>query len=158
MASTDPISVSQEELARENSVLRSKLALAERKLAESQELLQSIQHGGVDSISGRGGEQVFSLRDSEEGYRALVEAMSEGAATLAADGTVLYCNRRLSDLLGVPVERIVGSLVTRHLSKRTAHAIEALMGRARADDSITIYLNLRSVRGRCVPVRYRFAK
>ena len=84
--------------------------------------------------------------------------MSEGAATLAADGTVLYCNRRLSDLLGVPLERIIGSLVTRHLAKRTAHAIEALIGRARADDSITVYLNLRSVRGRCVPVQLSLRK
>ena len=134
MESTDPISVSQEELARENSALRSQLALAERKLAESQDLLQEIQRKAVDGvvISRPGGDQVLSAKDSEYGYRALIESMSEGAATLAADGTVLYCNRRLSDLLGVPVDRIVGSLVTTHLSKRTADTVETLIGRARA--------------------------
>jgi PAS domain S-box-containing protein len=89
----------------------------------------------------------------EGGYRALVEAMCEGVAALAADGTVLYCNERLSDLLGVPLHRIIGSPVTRHLSKRTTHAVETLLGRARSGEPITARLNLRIVNGRCVPVQ-----
>ncbi len=38
----------------------------------------------------------------------LIEQIQEGAATLAEDGTVLYCNRRLADLLGVAQERVIG--------------------------------------------------
>jgi PAS domain S-box-containing protein len=154
MSSIDLISISQEELERENTALRTKLAHAERKLAESQELLQAMQHGSMDAVifSGPDGDRVFSLKDSECAYRALVEAMSEGAATIAADGTVLYCNGRLSDFLESPLERIIGSPVTRHLSQQTASAVETLLNRVRLGDSITVGINLRNAKGRCVPV------
>src|SRR5690349_7669167 len=34
--------------------------------------------------------------------------MQEGAFTLALDGTLLYCNRRLAEMLGEPQERLTG--------------------------------------------------
>ena len=94
MASAYPIPTSSVDPAQEISDLRIRLAIAEGKLAEAQELIQAIQQGEVDAVvvSGPAGDQVFSLKDAEYGYRALVEAMSESAATLAVDGTVLYCN------------------------------------------------------------------
>ena len=55
------------------------------------------------------GEQVFTLKGAEQPYRILVETMNEGAATLAADGTILYCNNRLSTMLRVPLERLMGT-------------------------------------------------
>ena len=42
-------------------------------------------------VFGRRGEQVVTLKGGEPAYRMLVEAMSEGAATLSSDGAVLYC-------------------------------------------------------------------
>ena len=50
-----------------------------------------------------------TLQRAEYPYRVLVETMNEGAATLAPDGTILYCNRRLADMLQVPLEKLVGS-------------------------------------------------
>ena len=38
----------------------------------------------------------------------MVESMSEGAATLVADGTLAYANARLAALLDVPLERLLG--------------------------------------------------
>ena len=64
-------------------------------------------------VSGPEGDQVFTLKGAEYAYRALVEAMNEGAATLDIDGMVLYCNQRLADLLEMPMEQIIGSPVTR---------------------------------------------
>ena len=96
------ISTADNELWRENEALRAKLAETESKLAEAQDVIRAIQAGDVDAVvvSGPEGEQVFTLKDAEYAYRALVEAMNEGAATLGADGTVLYCNQRLADLAG----------------------------------------------------------
>jgi PAS domain S-box-containing protein len=92
--------------------LQARLADAEARLAEAQELIHAIQSGDVDAIvvSGPQGEQVFTLQGAEYAYRALVEAMNESAATLGADGTVLYCNQHLSALLGLPIEQIIGHL------------------------------------------------
>ena len=76
-------SVSSDQLIRENEELRA-------KLTEAQDVIRAIQTGDVDAVvvSGPGGDQVFTLKGAEYAYRALVESMNEGAATLGADGTV----------------------------------------------------------------------
>lgn len=81
------------------------------RLQEAEETLQAIGSGGVDAlvVSMPEGEQIFTLQGAEHPYRVLVETMSEGAATLAPDGTILYCNRRLACMLQVPLEKLVGS-------------------------------------------------
>jgi len=88
------------------------------RLEEAEETLRAIGSGEVDAfvVSGRDGEQVFTLKGADEPYRVLVETMNEGAATLAADGTVLYCNNRLAAMLDVPQERIVGSQLGSYLA------------------------------------------
>src|SRR5208337_4053839 len=103
MAATDPNLMPGDNHLPEIEVLRARVAEAENKLAEAQELIRAIHSGDVDAVvvSGPEGDRVFTLKDAEYAYRALVESMSEGAATLTADGTVLYCNHRLSHLLGV---------------------------------------------------------
>ncbi|MGA8700647.1 MAG: hypothetical protein WB625_03275, partial [Candidatus Sulfotelmatobacter sp.] len=55
------------------------------RLRTAEETLRAIQSGEVDAlmVSGRRGEQVVSLKGGEPAYRMLVEAMSEGAATLS---------------------------------------------------------------------------
>ncbi len=155
MAVTASRSASNEELMREIDLLRARLAESDSRLAEAQELIQAIQQGDVDAVvvSGPAGEQVFSLKDTEYGYRALVEAMSEGAATLAADGTVLYSNERLSQMLGVSLEKIIGGHVTRHLSDDTARVVEALLDQALRGKSTTTGLELQTIKGRSIPVQ-----
>ncbi len=71
------------------------------RLKAAEETLRAIQSGEVDAlmVSGRRGEQVVSLKGGEPSYRMLVEAMSEGAATLSRNGAVLYCNRRFAELM-----------------------------------------------------------
>jgi PAS domain S-box-containing protein len=59
-------------------------------------------------VSDRHGEQVVSLKGGEPNYRMLVEAMSEGAATLSREGVVLYCNRRFAELMSRQPGKIVG--------------------------------------------------
>jgi PAS domain-containing protein len=83
------------------------------RLKTAEETLRAIQSGEVDAlmVSGRRGEQVVSLKGGEPAYRMLVEAMSEGAATLSRNGAVLYCNRRFAELLGRPPGKIIGIAV-----------------------------------------------
>ena len=42
-------------------------------------------------------------------YRVLVESINEGAATLDNAGTVLYANARFAEILGLSVEKLVGT-------------------------------------------------
>jgi PAS domain S-box-containing protein len=81
-----------------------------RRLEEADETLRAIGNGEVDAfvVSGPDGRQIFTLKGAEQPYRILVETMNEGAATLGADGTILYCNNRLAAMLQVPPERLTG--------------------------------------------------
>ena len=80
------------------------------RLAEAEQALAAIRNGEVDAlvIGGADGDYVFTLKDADRPYRLMVEQMQEGAATVANDGTVLYCNQRLADMLGLPLERVMG--------------------------------------------------
>jgi PAS domain-containing protein len=104
---------SREELLAELETLR-------LRLEETEDTLQAICSGEVDAlvVSSPEGEQVFTLKGAEHPYRVLVESMSEGAAFLAPDGMILYGNRQLADMLQVPMERIIGSMLVDYVTSQ----------------------------------------
>jgi signal transduction histidine kinase/CheY-like chemotaxis protein len=79
-------------------------------LAEASDTLSAIRNGEVDAVLVQGpqGNQLFTLKGVDDPYRVLIEEMNQGAVTLSADGSILYCNRRFADLLKTPLEEIVG--------------------------------------------------
>ena len=81
------------------------------RLAEIEETLTAIRNGEVDAImvSGKKGEQVYSVSSAETPYRTFIEEMSEGAVTLTKQGTILYCNQRFAEIVQSPYERVMGS-------------------------------------------------
>src|SRR3954470_24238230 len=95
---------STDELTRGEDELRARLRVAE-------ETLRAIRANEVDAlVIGPGGrEQICTLDGADEPYRIFVEAMGEGAATIAPDGIILYCNASFARLLNEPVEQVIGS-------------------------------------------------
>ena len=81
------------------------------RLSEAEETLHAIRSGEVDAItvSTPAGEQVYSLKSAEQPYREMIEAMSEGAVNITADGMVLYCNQCFARLTRVDPHSIMGS-------------------------------------------------
>jgi len=81
-----------------------------RELAEANSTLNAIKHGEVDAllISNNLGDQVFVLKGADHIYRVIVEEMQEGYATIASDGTILFCNKNFADIIKTPLERIIG--------------------------------------------------
>ncbi len=92
------------ELMAEAQDLRTRLQEAERRL-------HGMKNGAADSVavSGDRGADGSALDGGEHAYRILVEQMNEGAATLSSDGTISYCNSKLSAMLGTPLEKIIGT-------------------------------------------------
>jgi two-component system sensor histidine kinase/response regulator len=81
------------------------------QLAEAVETLRAIRNGEVDALvvpDGSPGEQIFTLSSADRPYRMFVETMRDGAATVSEDGIVLYANRRLGELVSLPLSQIVG--------------------------------------------------
>jgi PAS domain S-box-containing protein len=104
-----------EEVTAENEDLRA-------RLHEAEELLAAIKHWQVDALVLKtpDGRRVFALEGAEHPYRVLVESMNEGAATLADDGTILYCNTRLSAMLQTPMAALVGTNLKSYALKPSA--------------------------------------
>jgi diguanylate cyclase (GGDEF)-like protein/PAS domain S-box-containing protein len=71
------------------------------------------RHGGVDpSLEGVTRlEVVRRLAESEERYRSLIAAMSDGVVLRYADGDVGHCNAAAERILGVTVEQLTGRAV-----------------------------------------------
>jgi signal transduction histidine kinase len=81
------------------------------RLDEAEETLEAIRRGEVDAlvVSGRGGEQTLTVEGADHPYHILLNAMTDGAALLTPDGTVLFGNRCLGELTRAAVEHLRGS-------------------------------------------------
>jgi len=102
-------------------------------------------------VLGRRGEQVVSLKGGEPAYRMLVEAMSEGAATLSSDGAVLYSNRKFAEMIRRPPEKVVGIAVHSLVEERERDKFETVLAAAQKGIAKGEF-NLRVSHGSLVPV------
>ena len=127
-AASPPASKDLTRLRRENAALH-------RRIDELERTLNAIRCGTVDAlvVDADSGAQLYVRSGAEQPYRSLVEDMAEGAATLASDGTLLYCNRRFAEFVGTPGEQVIGTPVTRWIAPEDAQTFEALLDRARSE-------------------------
>ena len=101
-------------------------------LERAEETLRAIRAGEVDAIivEGPKGERVFSLSETQNVYRLMVETMNEAGLTVSTDGTVLFANNRLAALLQRPVDHIVGRELREFVHPQDHLAIESLLSAA----------------------------
>ena len=99
------------------------------QLVEAEETLRAIRSGEVDALVV--GEEVYTLKGAETPYRVLIESMNEGAATLAPDGTILYCNRRFAELVDTTAEQVMGSILSQHVVPAQQPIVRSLVATAR---------------------------
>lgn len=87
--------------------------LSENDVAqEAQETIDAIRRGEVDAFVM--GEMVVTLANSRDPYHMLADRIHQGALTLSAQGKIVYANARFSRMLGIAVERIVGTALESH--------------------------------------------
>ena len=99
------------------------------RLREAEETLEAIRYGRVDAlvVSQQDEDSVLTLQGAEHTYRMMVEAMNEGVITLAANGTILYCNQCFADMLKMPMAGIVGTLLQTFVSPSDAHTVDRML-------------------------------
>jgi PAS domain S-box-containing protein len=114
----------QTQLAAENEDLRA-------RLGEAEETLRAIRSGEVDAlvVSGKSGQQLFTLKGADHSFRILVEDMSEGALTLTAEGVILYANRRFGEMLKTTLEKVIGSTVHTWIAPNSGRILQSLLGK-----------------------------
>jgi len=98
-------------------------------MTEAEETLRAIRGGEVDGlvVSTKEGDRVFTLSGADHPYRVMVETMNEGAATLASDGTILFCNQRFTEIVQGPLEKVMGSSITQYISSADLPLFEAAL-------------------------------
>jgi two-component system CheB/CheR fusion protein len=100
---------------RNETALAAEVEELRARLLEAEDTLRAISRGEVDAlvVEGPRGEQVFTLEGADHSYRIFLEEMHEGAATLTAGGVILYCNRRFAEIVGTPLEEVIGGSLFR---------------------------------------------
>jgi PAS domain S-box-containing protein len=110
------------------------LASLRARLEEAEQTLEAIRSGNVDAlvVSGPDGERIFTLQGADHRYRRIVEGMTEGAAIVNAEGTVLYANSFFARMVGTPLERVLGSKLRAHVPPSSARTFDRLIAEARS--------------------------
>jgi PAS domain S-box-containing protein len=77
----------------------------QKQLAEAEGQLDAIRRGDIDAliISDTENQKLLSLNG------VIIEEISEGAATVSKDGTILYCNKQFSSFAQIPISKLIGT-------------------------------------------------
>src|SRR5687768_7619522 len=100
------------------------------RLLEAESNLMAIYSGEIDALllaDEKGERRVFTLRSADAPYRALVERMQEGAATLSVTGDIVYCNQRFADLVRRPLEHVFGLSVAEFLPPAETEILRTIL-------------------------------
>lgn len=121
--------------------------------AWAEETIRAIRAGEVDAfvMSGVRGQRTVAVASEEHAYRLLMERMNEGAVTLTADGTVLYCNRRLAALVRRPHSRVLGASLSQLIAAPDRPRLNALLTKAVRSRTVGEFA-LQRRRGDSIPV------
>lgn len=123
------------------------------RLEEAEDTLRAIGVGEIDAFvvsDGAATQRVFTLSTADRPYRHFVENMRDGAATLSADGVILYGNRRLAELLSCTRAEILGTRLSAFMQSRDDLDWAAIRGSG--PHGTTVELDLIDVDGLSVPV------
>jgi PAS domain S-box-containing protein len=99
---------------------------------EATETLRAIRAGHVDAVvvNDASGHGILTFREPDHAYRALVEAMGEGAALVTRDGIIFYHNPRFAELmLGPGSPSLRGKTLRGLVPSDAAVSIDAMLAR-----------------------------
>ena len=100
--------------------------------------------------SGTTGNRIYTLTGAEQPYRIYLEQMQEGAVTVSADGMILYCNQRFSEMVRQPLEKVISANLRDHLESAAWTEISRVF--SKEDEVIKHITELRRSRDAHLPV------
>src|SRR6478736_2329077 len=87
-----------------------KIEALEKRLAESEQMIEAIKAGEVDAFAIQSGDvsEIYTLQSGDYAYRILIEEIGEGAVNVSEDGLIVYTNSSFTELIGMPYEKVIG--------------------------------------------------
>ncbi|MBA3460919.1 MAG: response regulator [Deltaproteobacteria bacterium] len=133
--------------------LRATNARLRERAREAEATITAIRMGHADGlvVHGQDGAQVFTLQDTDQRYRQLVETMNEGALLLDDLGTIVYANARVAELAKLPLARLIGSQIQQLVPDSSRHMLDALLRSSRHNPQ-SAEVELQAKDGSRVPV------
>ncbi len=130
-----------------------------KRVRAAEQSLRAIPSRDVDAlvVFGRHGAKVVTLKGGESAYRMLVEAMSEGAATVSIDGVILYCNRSFGGLTGHPPAKLISMTLHTLVHEACRGRLDEILRAARKRPVKGEFL-LQTRSGNPVPVHLSFSR
>ncbi|MDI1482824.1 ATP-binding protein [Polyangium sp. y55x31] len=124
-----------------------------RRVEEAEATLAAIRAGEVDAlvVSADGTPRVFVLKGADHAHRTLLETLNEGAMTISGDGTILFANRKVAEMLGRPLSKVLGASLRGCVGPEEAATFDALLGAAKGG-SAKGELSLEQTSGARLPV------
>ena len=117
----------------ETGALRDRVIVLEALLQEKNDTLEAIRAGEIDAVmvSPNDDYHLHILQSVDQPFRVLIEQIQEGAVSLREDGTMLYGNRRLAELFGIPQNEIIGQKLQSFVSPRDVTTFERVLHEAK---------------------------
>jgi PAS domain S-box-containing protein len=124
-----------------------------RRLDEALQKLDALQNGRLSAgvTSGPQAPRSLSLASPDHPFRTFVEGMREGALILGQDGTIRYANAFFAELVGSPVDEVIGADFESFVSGSQRSFVAAMVAQG-LDGAVKHTLRLDTPTG-SVPVR-----
>jgi len=105
------------------------------QVADLQSALKAITAGDIDAlvVAEDGSSQIYSHSTADRPYRMIIEEMGEGAATVAADGLVLFANHRLEQLVQLKLGTLVGQSIFNLVANSQQSMLQQLLAISTAE-------------------------
>lgn len=125
------------DLIKENDHLISENISLSAKLKAATEIIEAIKKGNIDAvfIANNGSSNVLVSQSADQGYRRFIENMSEGVLTLQTDGIIVYSNTSFAMMIGLPLEKVIGTNVRQFVPIEFIDPFEQLLSENPQTDS-----------------------
>ncbi len=112
-----------------NKNLIEQIEVLRTRLEETEQTIEAIRNGDIDALIDNKGKsiRIFTIEGAETAYRLMVDTMSEGAMTLDPNGSILYANKRISEMLSIPHQNIISKPIFRFIRPSEHNSIKSLI-------------------------------
>jgi len=117
------------ELLKETEKLNKENAVLQRQLRNALDTIEGFKSDKIDAlvIANEKALKIYTDKSADQPYRILIEKMHEGAVTLIEDGTILYCNSSFANMVGLPLQKVIGTLFENYIGESSKEHLKTLL-------------------------------
>jgi PAS domain S-box-containing protein len=117
------------ELLEETEKLNIENAILQKRLRNALESIEVFKSDKTDAliIANDQALKIYTEKSADQPYRILIEKMHEGAVTLNEEGTILYCNSYFANLVGRPLQKVIGTTFKNYIGDSSKMHFEMLL-------------------------------